>query len=206
MSDKPHHIVRDEVLSALMDGEAQELELRRLLQCLPDDPAVRAKWARYQMVSSILHRHRLSTVSLGFADAVQAAIQKEQSFELHNSAAENLRVAGDGWRKSAARFAVAASVALVVVTGVQWQQRMSSTEQVATAIPPSKNLPKPASLEPVASVPLMVSKSLATSAFMPARDQQYERYMQYNLERASLETESSIVPLAPVADRINQEK
>ncbi|HSC76718.1 MAG TPA: sigma-E factor negative regulatory protein, partial [Pseudomonadales bacterium] len=140
MSDKSHHMVQDEALSALMDGEVQELELRRLLQCLPDDPAVRARWARYQMVSSILHKQPcLPVVSLGFADAVRAAIEKEQVFELHSHTRKNLGFVSGGWRKSAVRFAVAASVAMVVVTGVQWQQRMSATEQLANVVPATTN-------------------------------------------------------------------
>lgn len=207
MSDKSPHTVQDESLSALMDGEAQELELRRLLQHLPDNPDLRAKWARYHVASCILHKEQYPPVpSLSFADAVQAAIQKELSFELNSRELEKSLVTSESWRKSAARFAVAASVALAVVVGVQWQQRMSVAEHLAVTIPATKNNVRTTSPETVATVPLMVSKPLATGAFMPVRDKQYERYMQYNLERASLETGRGIVPLAPVAERIREEK
>ena len=33
-----------EALSALMDGEAQELELRRALDAIGRDPALRSRW------------------------------------------------------------------------------------------------------------------------------------------------------------------
>ncbi len=207
MSDKFPHTVHDESLSALMDGESQELELRRLLQCLPDDSELRAKWARYHAASSILHKDQYPPAfSLGFADAVQVAIQKEQSFGLNSRESENLLETDESWRKSAARFAVAASVALVVVTGVQWQQRMSATEHLAATIPATKNATKAASLESVTTAPLAGGKLLAAGMLMPAGDKPYERYMQYNLEHASIETGRGIVPLAPVAEKIHQEK
>jgi len=191
MSNKPTNPVYDESLSTLMDGEAQELELRRLLQQLPDDPALRAKWSRYQLASAILHKQPHShAASFALADAVQLAIQQEASVEKN---------AADGWQKNVMRFAVAASVTLAVVTGVQWQQNANVSSQLVVATPPvNQSYIKPASLEAVASVPLLASQ--------PSRDNASGRYMQNNLEHASLNTNRSMVPLAPVAERINQKK
>jgi sigma-E factor negative regulatory protein RseA len=200
MSNEYTQTIHEESLSALMDGEAQELELRRLLRQLPDDPELRARWARYQLASSILHKQQcFPAASLKLADAVQMAVRNEFSYE------------GSGvtkWRRSAVRFAVAASVALAVVVGVQWeQQRTAVTTQLADAVPttPDSRHAGAASLESVATVPLLASKPLAGSAFMPARGKQYG-YMQYNLERASLDTNGSMVPLAPVSDRFDYRK
>jgi len=41
-----------EALSALMDGEAQELELRRALDAIDRDPALRSRWQRQHRVSA----------------------------------------------------------------------------------------------------------------------------------------------------------
>lgn len=38
----------NESLSALMDGEVNELELRRLLKHVERDPALAQQWQRYQ--------------------------------------------------------------------------------------------------------------------------------------------------------------
>ncbi len=186
MSDKQAHPVHDESLSALMDGEAQELELRRLLQQLLDNHELRAKWSRYQLASSILHKQPHSRIaSFNLADAVQLAIQQDVSIEKNTAG---------GWQKSAMRFAVAASVALVVVTGVQWQQHAGLGNQSVIVMQPANQSSKnPTSLEAVASVPLLVSQ--------PSRDNSSGRYMQNNLEHASLNTSRSMVPLAPVAER-----
>ena len=191
MSDKYVHSVRDESLSALMDGEAQELELRRLLQQLPVDSALRVKWSRYQLVSSILNKQPHAEVSFfELADAVQHAIRQDVCVEKNTAG---------GWQKITMRFAVAASVTLAVVMGVQWQQKAIVNKQLVAMTPPaSQSYVKPASLEAVASVPLLASK--------PSRDNQSGRYMQNNLERASLNAGRSMVPLAPVSERINQRK
>ena len=191
MSDKYVHPVRDESLSALMDGEAQELELRRLLQQLPVDSELRVKWSRYQLVSSILNKQPHSGVSsFELADAVQQAIRQDVYVEKN--------IAGDLY-KNTIRFAVAASVTLAVVTGVQWQQKAVVNKQlVATTPPVSQSYVKPASLEAVASVPLLASQ--------PSRDNLSGRYMQNNFERASLNTSRSMVPLAPASKSINRNK
>ena len=185
MSDKHAHPVHDESLSALMDGEAQELELRRLLQQLPNDSELRAKWSRYQLASSILHKQPYSrVVSFNVADAVQLAIQQNVSIEKNTAG---------GWQKNTMRFAVA-SVTLAVVMGAQWQQRVTLGNQlVIVKQPANQSYTKPASLEAVASVPLLASQ--------PSRDNSSGRYMQNNFEHASLNTSRSMVPLAPVAER-----
>ena len=41
-------------LSALMDDEASELELRRVLGSLNSDPALRARWRRQQLVRDLM--------------------------------------------------------------------------------------------------------------------------------------------------------
>ena len=46
-------------LSALMDDEASELELRRVLGSLNSDPALRTRWRRQQLVRDLM-RGRLA--------------------------------------------------------------------------------------------------------------------------------------------------
>ena len=45
-------------LSALMDDEASELELRRVLGSLNSDPALRARWRRQQLVRDLMRDRR----------------------------------------------------------------------------------------------------------------------------------------------------
>ncbi|HGM7891745.1 TPA: RseA family anti-sigma factor [Pseudomonas aeruginosa] len=45
-----------EILSAVMDNEADELELRRVLAACGEDAELRSTWSRYQLARSVMHR------------------------------------------------------------------------------------------------------------------------------------------------------
>lgn len=100
----------EQSLSALMDGEATELELQRVLRHL-DDPQVRQTWQRLHQVRSAMHREPL--VAVDVSAAVREALD---GVELDATAAPNR---ASGW-KSWQRMAVAASVTLAVLGGVRF--------------------------------------------------------------------------------------
>jgi negative regulator of sigma E activity len=78
VADKESFDRRAESLSALMDGEATDLELQALLNEMGTDDKMRATWERYQKVSTLLKREDVAPrASLGFADRVRAAIANE---------------------------------------------------------------------------------------------------------------------------------
>lgn len=45
-----------ETLSAVIDNEADELELRRVLAACGEDAELRSTWSRYQLARSVMHR------------------------------------------------------------------------------------------------------------------------------------------------------
>ncbi|MBT8148919.1 MAG: hypothetical protein HKO71_06470 [Pseudomonadales bacterium] len=124
-------------LSALHDGELSELELRGLLkhlhQCNEVERAeILHKWGRYQVVAEALaDEHGSCVASAGFAAAVGRAIEQEPAPAI-SSVLQQDRAASQAQSESGkvaplwSRFAVAASVALAVVVGVQ-QYQLSST-------------------------------------------------------------------------------
>ena len=69
-----------EALSALMDGESQELELRRSLDSVEDDDALRAWWSRQQQVSEILQSQRSSQTGLDVSARVRRHWRASLSF------------------------------------------------------------------------------------------------------------------------------
>lgn len=103
--------VLGESLSAVMDGEADELELRRVLAAAGEDPEVRARWARYQLARSVMHRQTVKP-GLDLAAAVSAAIAADEA----PAAVPQVK---RGWTQ-VGRLAVAASVALAVLAGVRF--------------------------------------------------------------------------------------
>ncbi|MBT6592539.1 MAG: sigma-E factor negative regulatory protein [Porticoccaceae bacterium] len=107
MSDHKERL--DQSLSALMDGEATDMELHRLLKEVSEGSELRDKWKRYHMVSSALKGDAAIT-PIDYSAAISAAIDEESSHRQSVLA---------GFVGSAGRFAIAASVALVAVLGVQ---------------------------------------------------------------------------------------
>ncbi len=95
-----------ESLSAVMDNEADELELRRVLSASEGED-VRANWARYQIARAAMHKELL-VPRLDIAAAVSAALADEAA-PAKTSAP---------WR-GLARLAVAASVTVAVLAGVR---------------------------------------------------------------------------------------
>jgi len=96
-----------ESLSAVMDNEADELELRRVLNAC-DDVETRDTWARYQIARAVMHKDLLLP-RLDIAAAVSAALADETV---------PAKVSRGPWR-SLGRLAVAASVTLAVLAGVR---------------------------------------------------------------------------------------
>jgi len=92
-----------ETLSAMMDGEADELELRRVLDSTSSDPALREKWRRQQMVRELLQNRRISQPTVEVSSAVTKALTGRKS-----------AISNPIWS-----MAVAASVTMAVVLGGQ---------------------------------------------------------------------------------------
>ena len=100
-----------ESLSALMDGEADDLVLRRLIQETATDAALAEKWGRYHLARDLIHS-RGRPLSLGFSRRVAAAIDAE-------TVPQPLSVTGNKLFQPLVKFAVAATVAVVSVITLQ---------------------------------------------------------------------------------------
>jgi sigma-E factor negative regulatory protein RseA len=110
MNDKATADRNRELLSALMDGEASEHEVRQALRAVGDDPALAATWRRYHLAQAALRGDRQV-----FAGAdLRAAIAGKLNEEPVPAAA-----APRAWLKPLASVAIAASITMVTV--FSWQ-------------------------------------------------------------------------------------
>ncbi|MGS2723213.1 sigma-E factor negative regulatory protein [Porticoccus sp. GXU_MW_L64] len=105
MSDHDNRL--RESLSALMDDSADELELQRVLKAAADDGELRNTWERYQLARSALHNDAPAR-TLDLSASVAAALDAEPAHK-----------ATGGVLKTLGRVAIAASVTLAIVIGVQ---------------------------------------------------------------------------------------
>ncbi|MDB4470813.1 sigma-E factor negative regulatory protein [Deltaproteobacteria bacterium] len=99
-----------ESVSALMDGEAGELELRRLLT-EPDELSVRNSWQSYHRLQVVLKEEPAEFLGWDISERVSSAIED-------NSQLSTITSRRPKWLQPVAGFAVAASVAAAVVMTV----------------------------------------------------------------------------------------
>lgn len=127
----------DESLSALMDGEADEAELQRVLDNV-DDPALRDTWRRYHSASASLQSLDGIT-GVDLSDRIMAAIESDAGSE--TAAAEDVEPAAvieqiqpvgrfQRFVQPIASFAVAASVTAAVLLGSQYYGLLGTGAEV----------------------------------------------------------------------------
>ena len=66
-----------ETISALVDGEVNDIERQQALRALGDDPALRGQWERYHLAGAALRRELDVVVSPGLADRIRAQLGAE---------------------------------------------------------------------------------------------------------------------------------
>tara|TARA_B110000858_G_scaffold192516_1_gene243375 strand:+ start:1155 stop:1754 length:600 start_codon:yes stop_codon:yes gene_type:complete len=133
-----------ETISALLDNEADDLELRRFLKSCEQDPTLLESWERYSLVQSVLHESA-QPVKASLSQRIAAQIEQEAPW---SSTAPVQSV----WKQGLAKMAIAASVAAVFLVAVQVSLDSGSD---TSAIPAMANQ----SAEPA-------SESLATTALL----------------------------------------
>ncbi|PKG53073.1 sigma-E factor negative regulatory protein [Halomonas sp. MES3-P3E] len=106
-----------ESLSVLMDGESDELELRRVLKALPNDDDAADTWRRYHLARSMMQREQGVDVSVDLSAGIMARLLDEPAPITQGSDQVAYRTGGISFARGAG---VAAAVSLMVITGVQF--------------------------------------------------------------------------------------
>ena len=102
-----------ETISALLDSEADELELRRFLKSCEQDPTLMETWERYCLVQSALHE-TAQPVSGSLSKRIAARIEQEGPLALVPAAPVK-----SSWKDGITKLAIAASVAAVFLVAMQ---------------------------------------------------------------------------------------
>ncbi len=200
-----------ESVSALMDGEADDLELRRLLAA-ENTGKVSGSWSRYHLVRDTLqnpgqdaefrHLDISQQISIAIAEETETTTAMPEQSENSNP-----------WWKPAAGFAVAASVAMVVVFGVQTVDQSSPTlnsNSIAVGSQPVTS----SRVYPVQAASMQASSNGAVSlssselpgdaaASKAAADleaqKRLDKYILRHTERAALNNGQGVISFARVA-------
>lgn len=164
-------------LSALMDGEATELEMHRVLRSIEEDPAQAAKWQRYHLASAILKKELRpcsgeQLLNIDLASRISEAIANEPVLNQPVDLAlplKSLRAQPQVWWRPMASVAIAASVAAVVVMG--WQQTQPGAAAPEHAVAHAAQSTPGVTATPVVSnnVGNSVSNNMAAQNVMPVQ-------------------------------------
>jgi len=187
-----------ESLSALMDDEANELELQRLLGQLAEDEGLRQTWVRYNLARSVMSGQPVGRLNIDISQQVNAAI-----------AADTVPALGMWQRmiRPLASVAVAASVMTVVVFGGQ-QLYQAGESEAGTAAPLAANgVSAVGFVNTLGAVPLRASygnqavpelEPAARTAYRELARQRMYLYMQEHAEHAALNSPQGLIPFARV--------
>jgi len=195
MSKTPVKQSLQESLSALVDGEATELEVRRLLKA--DDAVyneVRGSWSRYQAASASAKKdtpiieYRDLSLNISAAIAEEPIYTGKASTEKANTAVKTRASIWSGM----GRFAVAASVAGAVVLGVQFAPS-GVDQQIVEGNPVTL---------PSSTTPSSFSQGLSADTTISTVSNQSKKG---NNERASINiTESTKEQLKEAEEQVNR--
>jgi sigma-E factor negative regulatory protein RseA len=120
-----------ESLSALMDNEAEDLEIRRLLRQYADQPELQEKWARYQLVSAVLGGDASTETGVNLSRQIAQQIEEEPCYEVVGGR-RTLKTGRSNFLRPMGSVAIAASVTFLVVFGAQ-RLSVSGTDVIPQA-------------------------------------------------------------------------
>jgi sigma-E factor negative regulatory protein RseA len=192
-----------ESLSAVLDDEANELELERVLSRISQDSELRQTWVRYSAVQAAVSGQRLTTLNMDISASVSKAIAGQEKF----AGTESPGGLRQRLLRPVASFAVAASVAATVVIGGQ------QLAQIGSADPYGGGPSLAAGASPVGMVnslgasPVQASygteaipvlQPATRTAYRELARQRMEKYIQEHAEHAALNSPQGLVPFARV--------
>lgn len=121
-----------EQISALIDGEANDLERERALRALAQDPALRGSWERYHLTRTVIRRELDVVAPASMSDRIRQAIENEDVPASRHFFSKSLAL------KALAGGAIAATVATVAI--LQFPADSSApVPAVATKSQPSRS-------------------------------------------------------------------
>jgi len=192
-----------ESLSAVIDGEANELELERVLSRLSEDNELRQTWVRYSAAHAVNGGGHVANLSLDISQKVRAAIREDAS---DGSSLKPAFSATQRLLRPLASFAVAASVAAtVVIGGQQLYQLGESRPEIALATGASpvgliNSVGATAVQASYGTQSVPVLQPTVRTAYRELARQRMEKYLQEHVEQAALNSPQGLIPFSRIQE------
>lgn len=176
-----------EQLSALVDCECEMPELELAVRRLIKDPDLKARWQRYHLISDALKNNLPAVIDTDFSNRVSQAIDTAPPLQTTTIRAVS------SWYKPLTGFALAASVALIAVFGLNLIERRATTIDpdpvIAATSPPGLQTvdAPPESTQPTSDTRIRVAGSNALEARLNS-------YLVNHNEYASMNSVYGVLP------------
>lgn len=182
-----------ETLSAVMDNEASELELRRVLNACETDEELKSTWSRYQLARWVMH-HEPVIPKLNIASSVAQAINSEAPLGKRRA-----------W-PTLARMSLAATVTLAVLAGVRLYNEQHVIEQPYAQNDYAGQVVMPQAKGPAVLASYSSSKN-ASSLTLTANktndidwhEQRISAYLRQHAQQSPVSAVDSVLPYARAA-------
>lgn len=161
-----------ELLSAFIDGEAAD---DALITELEQDTEAQESWENYHLIGDVMRGEVPVAASRNIAESVAAALEAEPLHQRNTEQVETLFAEAQptpqqsrryipAWLTQIGQVAVAASVSLVVVLGVQQYGDGNATDLALEQFPVLQTVPLAGNVEPVSLTRESVASSQASEA------------------------------------------
>jgi|AntAceMinimDraft_11_1070367.scaffolds.fasta_scaffold00079_22 sigma-E factor negative regulatory protein RseA len=193
-----------ESLSALMDDEANELELERVLSQLNGEPRMRETWLRYSQARNAMHGDQMAYQSWDISARVQSSIA-----EAHGVSAIGLAGFKQRMLRPLISVAVAASVTATVVIGGQQLAQIEAVDPYGANPSAAADASPVGMLNSLGAIPLQASfgtqavpvlQPAVRTAYQDLAQQRQRMYMQEHAEQAALNSPQGLVPFVRVPE------
>ena len=131
-----------EQISALIDGEANDLERERVLRALSEDPTLRGSWERYHLTRTVIRRELDYVAPASMCDRIRQTIDKEDMpARRHYLSPVAIKFLAGG--------AIAATVATVAILQLPVDRSASPAQFAKSATPAASTQTLAAEVRPV---------------------------------------------------------
>jgi len=130
-------IEKCEQLSSFVDGELDSEDTKQFLDQLCNDKDLKQSWERYHVISDSIRSRLPDALHTRFSESVMSAIESEPTIlaptpePVTSSTQSTPQNVQTSVFKRVSGFAIAASVATIAVIGVQSQNQVTDTPQLA---------------------------------------------------------------------------
>lgn len=202
MSDDNRRDREGELLSALMDGEASEHEVRQALRAVAADDALAARWQRFHVAQAALRGDAGGFAHVDLRAAIAARLDDESAAPAAAPAGRAVPARLRSWLAPLASVAVAATVAAVTVFAWQASRPGSAFDAPAVAAAPAPA----AGTQTVALGPMVVVRADGEELVLPeppagsptAGQDRLNAYLARHAQAASLGSARGLAPYARV--------